>query len=602
MRAHDFPRSLHLRAPIARAFSRLSDEQLLSCAADVAEDEDVRWRLRETAFRDSRAPANSSYLSLWDLVRVLKLSEELGGVKDFPKLSIRRITRALAGSLSRLNGGSSGGGDAATAADAAAVHALAVFFADRARWEPTDDDDFSENRLRNFFRQHVSPVIVALVRARAWPHDAVVDVAVSIGPRQWLSPDAAAAIVEYGLSSAADGARVIDVAELASGIASAHDAGGAALADRVAAQRGVSALVSTAATRVHTLLDATLADDGELPPLRVLAAFATTLVRRAGVDASAPMPADSSGGSDSWAPVADALARAGELALRRAKESASGESAENGSGADNIAAVVAPALALARAVATLGAFESPGFFTAVVSCWKARWFRGNLPPAVAADVLALAAILRATGPPHLTGLLRLSASRTRTKRGEPADLFLVDGRGVPLARLPATARRGASAAVAAAFSAVWTAAAAEIAERAEAAKPGSVDAIAYDTARALLACDPVPDTAPLHVSAEGVLLDAAVPAARVGVRVISLSNMVPTLDRICASFLAEQTVLEKSEWNIECVIEAEWMSAGPRGAPAIMRRVVERIISAELERKGQGLSQKLTLRPLRAAA
>jgi hypothetical protein len=391
------------------------------------------------------------HVSLWEVLRLLKLEEEMRGVAGCPQLDAARLLDHARELLSALRwgppGGGGGGGGAATPRDRAALHALAVFLADRRDAPP------GGVCVRGLCEGAVSAAVAGTLRARAWPSVAVVDVAAALCPHGLLSIDALGTVLAFADAVGPAQLHLEDAVELFLAVSGSPQLRTASLAapradgasaDAVAAlQRTISELLLSMARRISLRLLAALKEPATRGqpalPLPQLVALAEQCVARfdgrgdrlvAEAPFSHPLLQLASAIAVSAAPgvraiaaaavAAAAAARAAQAGALPAPSPAEGDGtpgdgapgdgapAPRAAGGDAAAlAAAAGALRLGRCLAAMGVWVDP-LQEALGEAWEG--LRGarlltELPAGAANDALALASLsvaarrLRARAPP-----------------------------------------------------------------------------------------------------------------------------------------------------------------------------------------------------------
>ena len=579
-------------------------------------------------------------LSLWELVRLLKVEEDMAGVAGFPRLRAELLLRHAVRLMAAVPW------ERASAEDAAALHALAVHFADRAVSGGSEGaaaaaaggeeaaggapsgaaDEFK--RLQNACKQHFSPAIAALLEARAWPPAAVADIAHTLGPRRLLSGAAAGALVRYvaavaapaaaGAAAATDAAAagapalgLEEAVDLLLGLAACpevelEEEGGAC------GQGEVDAVFRACAERLRSQLlaqedpatataTAAAAPVTPVTPLATLAALAQALCERfdsEGKDAA--LAAGSGPGGEGGAPPSlTALAQAiGTCAAARLRAHVSEQPQ-----------APLPLVALVAASASAGAPAPASSASAA-----ARAYTGE--SAVAAHALAIAKCLGCMGVWHapLVGLVggewgrrwgRAGFAALLSPRAAADALFLASlsaahARAPPFPPAPGRLCAGwnESGKILFLLNGLGKGLHARpLLPRPFPPRPAEAAfarafAAAWEECRSAAEAGGGGGAAALDVlrhasggtfvTPEGCVLDVAVPGASCGGRVVrSSSDYRPGRSGLSATLLAEQGVLEATGWTVEYVLEADLSRAGKAAQAA------RRLLAAELDRRSR---------------
>ena len=583
-------------------------------------------------------------LSLWDLVRLLKVADDMSGVAGFPHLRAELLLRHARRVVPALHWAQP------SAEDAAALHALAVYMADKlslasassegagagaapagAAPEDAAADDPSRaarQSISDTLKGILSPAIAAVVEARGWPPVAVADVLLTLGARGLLSSAALGALLRCAAAEA-PAASLEDALDLLLGLAAAAEGSGATAegAQEGFSQGAVDAAFRACAGRLAALLvareeaaaEAAAGEGGAAPaaatPLATLSALALAVAARcdsAGVDA-AQAPGNAEQGLA-------ALARAiGTCAVARLQAHLGSdqqqqqspelqESQQQQQQQQHAEAVVAAqALSIGRCLACMGVWHAP-LIGALGKEWFRQWGRAEfsalLPLRAAADALQLASLGAAQGqaPVFPPPPMRLSAALATTREGRSGSgsgsgsgggsgggralLLLMNGLGQGLHQrplLPRLPQRPSEAPLASAFAAAWE----EARARAGGGGGGEAELLRH-------AC-----SAAAFLTPEGCVLDLAVPGASCGVRIVrASSDFRPGGSGLRASLLAEQSILEAAGWTVEYILESDvaWMCRPAERSEEVRRaearrlearRLVRALLAAEAERRGR---------------
>ena len=553
-------------------------------------------------------------LSLWDLVRLLKVTEDMSGVEGFPQIRTEMLLRYVVRHVSSTAWAS------ASAGDAAALHALVVYFADRgaagaaaspgapAAGSADSAGGMELARIRNICKQHFCPAIIALVGARAWPAVAVSDILYTLAPRNLLTGAAAGAVLQWMAAAEAEAAgaggepiSLVDTVDLLLGLAacpevyvgeeegSAGDAGGTA----ASASRGqceLDALFRACAPRLSAGLlaleaygaAAAASSSAAAPtPLPTLAALGSALCDRFGRVFQHSHQGASAGSGEleeplepELAPLLKALALCArarlaalrELQLERERDS-SRPRATAAAGAGAFArqpspegAAAAQALSLGRSLACLGLW-CPDYVGALCEEWDRLWgrpyFSALLPPAAAADALFLASLSAARGgvPPFPVAPLRLRAEWNET--GKILFLLTHPTQRSMAQRFYLRPLLPRPSTIKSAAESAFGRAFAEAWEECRAAAPTLGAASGSTTAAAAAALRHGVSGEGPHVTPEGCVVDIAIAGASHGVRLVRGGDLRPSRAGLKASLLAEQDILEAAGWTVEYILEAD---------------------------------------------
>ena len=653
-----FPRRL-LSTPPSPPPADASDEALFASVQFLAGEPCPRPQQRSLR-----------HISLWEVVRLLKLEEEMRGVAGYPQLRVPCLLAHARSLLEALHWGAEGRAPQAprpraTPRDYAALHALCVFLADRRdaplplpQLEPqqTAAADLPVSSTRAFCVAHLAPCIASAVDARAWPATAVVDIAATMCPHQLLSLDAIGAILSYAEAIGPAALSLGDTVDLFLAVsgcaqlraASLGDAApGSVSLDAVATmQQSVNELLLASAHRLSVRLLHALkvpaAQQHRQPtlPLPQLVALAEQCEARfdgrgekliAEPPFSHPLLQLGCSIAISAVPAVRAAAAASSAAalpVPAAAPAPAPGAPPPAPSAEEAASLASAALALrlCKCLAAMGLWVDP-LLEALGEAWDRHWgarLFPHLPPAVASDALFLASLSAAArrARPHAPQgwafprpppaafpplprrlsaalsrdgcalVLQQSAYESAAQGGRPPQLrvaLLRDGSGSSAAEEAVRAR----------FPACWRAMQSEVAAALAAAgedgrsggSEGAAPRLAALHAAAALLAEPARAAQGARgrlpfVTAEGVLLHAAVPSARLGLRLVSAADVRPSLDGLSAALLAELSVAESAGWVVELVLEGALGEGG--GSEAVVRRAAEALLAAELARRGHG--------------